>query len=111
MMGMNPRQMKGMMKKMGIKQIEIPAVRVIIQTEDKEIVFEQPQVSKINVAGQETFQLVGPYIERSIDSTPDINEEDIQTIVDQTGVSEEKAKEALESTKGDLAEAIIELTQ
>ncbi|PLW80617.1 nascent polypeptide-associated complex protein [Candidatus Woesearchaeota archaeon] len=110
MPGMNPRQMQQMMKKMGIQQQEIDAVQVIIRTEDKEIVLDNPQVSKVNMMGQKTWQIVGDEYERSLDTTPDINEEDIQTIIDQTGVSEGKAKEALEETNGDLAEAIMKLS-
>ena len=41
--------------------------------------------------------------------TDEIDEEDIKTVVDQAGCSEEDAKAALEETKGDIAEAIMRL--
>lgn len=107
--GMNPRKMQQAMKRMGIQQQEIDATEVIIRTAEKEIVITNPQVSKVNMMGQKTYQIVGDEHERPLDTTPDINDEDIKTIVDQTGVSEEKAREALEETKGDLAEAIMKL--
>lgn len=107
--GMNPRKMQQAMKRMGIQQQEIEATEVIIRTSDKEIVITNPQVSKVNMMGQKTYQIVGDEEERSIDATPDISQEDISTIVDQTGVSEEKAKSSLEETKGDLAEAIMKI--
>lgn len=75
--GMNPRQMKQMMKRMGVAQQEIEATKVIIETGDKKLIFDSPQVAKVNMMGQETYQIIGTPIEESIDSTPDINSEDI----------------------------------
>ena len=109
--GMNPRQMKMAMKRMGIQQQEIDAKEVIIRLDDKEIVISNPNVSKVNMMGQETYQITGEEEERSLDATPDINEDDVQTVVDQTGVSEEQAKTAIEECDGDLAEAIMKLKQ
>ena len=108
--GMNPKMMKQAMKKMGIKEEPIEATQVIIRTADKEFVFDSPQVSKVNMMGQNTFQVIGEPEEREIDTTPDINEEDIKTIVEQTGCGEEKARSVLEETKGDIAEAIIKIS-
>lgn len=107
--GVNPRQMQQMMKKMGIQQVEIPATEVIIKGETKDIVITNPQVSKVNMMGQETFQIVGDVHEQERSSAPDISEEDIKTIMEQTGVDEKIAKETLEETKGDLAESILKL--
>jgi len=109
MMGMNPRKMQQMMRKMGIAQQEIEANEVIIKCPDKEIVISNPQVSKVNAMGQETFQVVGDIEERSLDTTPEINEEDIKTVMEQANVSEEVAKSKLEENKGDLAKTIIDL--
>lgn len=107
---MNPRQMQGMMRKMGIKQVDIPATEVIIKTEDKEIVITNPQVSKVNMMGNDTFQITGTVNEREKTQEIEFSKEDIQTIIDQAGCSEEDAKFALEKT-GDIAEAIIELNK
>src|SRR3989344_8657267 len=93
--GVNPRQMQQMMKRMGIAQKEIDATEVIIKTKDKQIIITEPQVSKVNMMGQQTFQVVGNIHEESLSSTPEISEEDIQTMMEQTGVSAEKAKETL----------------
>ena len=112
MPGMNPRQMQAMMRKMGIQQQEIDdAEQVIIRCADREIIIDNPQVSKVNMMGQKTWQIVGESYERSLDTTPEINEEDISTVMDQAGVDEDKAREALEETKGDIAEAIMKLTE
>jgi len=107
--GMNPRQMKQMMKKMGVAQQEIEATRVIIETADTRLVFNAPQVSKVNMMGQQTYQIIGAPTEESLDSTPDINEDDIETVMNQANVSKEVAKEAIEKSEGDLAEAIMNL--
>jgi nascent polypeptide-associated complex subunit alpha len=108
--GMNPRKMQQMMKKMGIKQVDIPATEVIIKTEDKEIVITEPNVAKVNMMGQETFQITGSIHEREKETKPEISEDDIKTVAEQAKVSLEKAKEAIEEANGDLAEAIMKLT-
>ena len=107
--GMNPRKMQQMMRKMGIQQVEIPATEVIIKTDDKEIVITNPSVQKVNMMGQENFQISGEIHERVISTIPEISEEDVETVMEQANVNEETAREALEKFKGDLVEAIIEL--
>ncbi len=128
--GINPRMMKQAMKKMGIKEEALEVSKVIMKLGDgKELVFENPQVSKVDMMGQETYQVVGEPEEREAgedeasnakdsessdsdaeeDTTPEINDEDINTVVEQTGCTKEKAREILEECKGDLAEAIIKL--
>ena len=107
--GMNPRKMQQMMKQMGIQQVEVPATEVIIKAEDKDLIITNPQVSKVNMMGQETYQIVGEVHEQSKNTTPDLSEEDIQTVMDQTGCSAEEAKTTLEKNQGDLAETILEL--
>ena len=106
---MNPKKMQQMMRKMGISQQEIDATEVIIKTQEKEIIISNPQVSKVNMMGQETFQVVGNIEERSLDKKPEISGEDVKTVVEQTGVTKEKAKESIEKNNGDLAATIIEL--
>ena len=97
------------MKKLGIQQQEIDATEVIIRTADKEIIITDPQVSKVNMMGQETFQVVGKIHERAKSTTPDITEDDVKTVMEQASVSKDKAKKALEESKGDIAEAIVKL--
>ncbi|MBN2052281.1 nascent polypeptide-associated complex protein [Candidatus Woesearchaeota archaeon] len=108
-MNMDPRQMRQAMKRLGIQQQEIEAKEVIIRLEDKEIVISNPSVTKVNMMGQDTYQISGEESERSLDVKPEISQEDIDTVVEQTGVSEEDAKAAIEKANGDLAEAIMKL--
>ena len=109
MPGMNPRQMKQAMKRMGIQQQDIEATEVIIKTPEKEIIISSPQVAKVNMMGQETYQIVGEVHEQELSSEPDINEEDIKTVMEQTGVSKEEAEKAIKDNDNDLAAAIMAL--
>ncbi|MBU1975567.1 MAG: nascent polypeptide-associated complex protein [Nanoarchaeota archaeon] len=109
MPGMNPRAMRQAMKKMGIQQVDIEAQEVIIKCSDKQIIIHNPQVAKVNMMGQQTYQIVGEEEEQSLDTMPDISEEDIKTVVEQAGCTEEDAKKAIEEAEGDLATAIIKL--
>ncbi|PIN87644.1 nascent polypeptide-associated complex protein [Candidatus Woesearchaeota archaeon CG10_big_fil_rev_8_21_14_0_10_32_24] len=111
MPGMNPRKMQQMMKQMGIQQVDIPATEVIIRTATKEIIITNPSVQKVNMMGNQNFQISGNITERLLNSTPDISEEDVKTVMDQTNASEEDARKAIEDAKGDLAEAIMNLVE
>jgi len=109
--GMNPRKMQQMMKKMGVQQTEIDAKEVIIKLEDKELVFTSPSVSKVNMMGQETYQIVGTPEERELETKPEITDEDVKTVVDQTGASEDLARKVLEKNEGDIAQTIIDIKE
>ncbi len=103
--GINPKQMKMAMKKMGMSQEEIDAKEVIIICDNKKLVINNPQVSKIKAMGQETIQIIGDIEERSLES---FSQDDIKMVMEQTNCSETEAKQALEETN-DLAEAILKL--
>lgn len=107
--GMNPRKMQQMMKKMGIAQVEIDATEVIIRTPEKEIIITNPSVSKVNMMGQQTYQVVGEEHERSLSVQPEISDDDVKTVMEQAGVDEAAAREAIEKEEGDLAKAIMNL--
>jgi len=103
--------MQKAMKKLGIQQQEIEAVEVIIKCADKTIVVSNPSVSKVNMMGQETFQISGEISENAVDSTPEIKEEDIRTVMEQANVDKEVALQAIKDNSGDLAKAIMSLSQ
>ena len=103
--GMNPKKMQAMMKQLGIKQEEIDAKRVIIESDSGKIVIENPNVTKVEMQGQETWQISGDAREEEVG----ISEKDIKLVAEKTGKSEEDAKKALEETE-DLAEAILKLS-
>ncbi len=100
----NPKQMERMMKQMGVKQEKIDSYEVVIKTKDKNLIVKNPNVLKINMAGQESLQITGDIEEEAV-----ISEEDINTVAEQAGVDKETAKHTLEKNNGDLAAAIMEL--
>ena len=106
--GMNPREVQKAMKKLGIRQEEIDAELVIIKTASKDLVIKNPQVSRINMMGQETIQVIGSITEVEKEKVG-ISDDDISTVIDQAGCTKEEALEALEESNGNLAEAILKL--
>lgn len=107
--GMNPRDVQRAMKQLGVKQVEIPATEVIIRTKDKDIIIREPSVQKVNMMGQVSFQISGEVEEQSHSSAPEISEEDIKMVMEQAGVDQKTALQAIHDAEGDLAQAIIEL--
>ena len=108
-MNMNSRQMRQAMKRMGMEQQDLDAQEVIIRLADRDLVITNPEVARVNMMGQETYQVVGEVEERARETGPSIDEEDIMTVVSQTGVSKEEAQAAIQEANGDLAEAILKL--
>ena len=103
-MKLNQRQIEKAMKRMGIQAVEIDAEEVIIRTHSKDIVISNPQVSRVNMMGQDTFQISGEVSEEE----KGVSEDDVRMVASQTGSSEEEARQALSET-GDIAQAILKL--
>ncbi len=112
---MNPKQMKAMMKRMGINQEDVDDVEeVVIKTKNKEIVFKDAVVTSVTVQGQKTYQIVGTPQERErkreeADDEEGIPQADIKLVMDQAGCTAAEAKKALEETDGAPAEAILKI--
>ena len=115
---LNPKQMKQMMRRMGIEQEEIEGVEeVVIRTATKEYIFTQAQVTMMTVQGQKTVQVVGePLIRDRPGAKPStapaklvIPDEDVALVAEKAGVSAAEARKALEAANGEPAEAIIRL--
>ena len=114
---MNPREQKRMMQRMGMNMDTVPDVQqVIIRTNSKDIVIDEPEVAILEVQGQKMYQVIGGQVSEQAPSQrgatsaaakPTFTEEDVQLVADQTGKSLEKAKEALQECGGDLAKAIL----
>lgn len=104
--GMDPKKMQALMRQMGIKSEDIAATSVVIETESLRIVIDQPQVTKISMQGQDSFQISG-----SVKTEEKTSSEDIKMVMEQAGCSEEEAKEALEKSEGDIAQAIVLMTE
>lgn len=102
---LNPEKMQKMMKQLGLDTEEVDAEEVEIRGEENYIV-KNPQVTLIDMKGKKTFQIMGD-IEKREKKT--YTEEDVETVVEKADCSEEEAKEALEESDGDIANAILEL--
>ncbi|MDD5132813.1 MAG: nascent polypeptide-associated complex protein [Candidatus Nanoarchaeia archaeon] len=101
---MDPRLVKAAMKKLGIKQEEVSANKVIIEKQDNsKIIINNPQVTKVDMQGNVSFQISGNISEEEFD------ESDLDMIVEQTKVSKAKALETLKKNNGDLAKTILDL--
>ncbi len=106
---LDPKRMNALMRQMGMSQVEIDALRVVIEKPDGKIIINNPSVMKIKMQGQESFQISGEAEEFQVEEEKGFNEEDVKTLIENTGCSEQEARNALEET-GDLAEALIKLS-
>jgi alpha-NAC-related protein len=104
-MKISPKQLEKMAKKMGIQSTQIDAEEVVIRTQDSDIIIHNPQVAKVNMMGQETFQISGEIEERERE---DFSDADVEMVSERTGVSQKDARAALQKYGG-IAEAIIGL--
>ncbi|MBU5574853.1 MAG: nascent polypeptide-associated complex protein [Candidatus Aenigmarchaeota archaeon] len=104
MFNISTRQMEKMMAQLGIKSENIDAKRVIIERDEGNIIIENPQITKMVIQGNETFQIVG---ESKIEKIK-FSEDDIKLVMEQTGASREVVEKTLNETN-DIAEAILKL--
>lgn len=111
MPNIDPRQLKRMMESMGIKSSEIKAGRVIIECADRNIIIDNPQVTAIDAQGNRSFQVSGNVSEEEREAAKvEISDEDVKMVMQGAGIDNEAdARRALESTNGDIAEAIIKI--
>ncbi|MFH1291246.1 MAG: nascent polypeptide-associated complex protein [archaeon] len=104
--GMNAAKMQGMMRKMGISQTPLNVKRVIFEIEEGNLIIDEPSVIRVMMQGQETYQVSGEAREEELNN---FSEEDIEMVVNKTGKSKDEVREALETSEGDIAEAIMKL--
>ncbi|MHA1458257.1 MAG: nascent polypeptide-associated complex protein [Promethearchaeota archaeon] len=123
------QQQRRRMQQQGIEMDQIDATRVIIESQDKTLVIDQPEVILMKQMGQEMYQIIGDAeeyssgeftIEEGVDaksleptddtiSKPVITENDIMLVAAQANVDKEEANAALIDSDGDIAKAIIYL--
>ena len=125
--------MQKMMEQMGIDIDEIDAEEVIIRTAEEDLVFTDADVQRMDAQGQETYNVVGSPEHRPSgeggsaggdtaeaeddagddgdDGDDGIPQEDVEMVAEQAGVSEAKAREALEATDGMPVHAIQHLSE
>ncbi|MCK5040093.1 MAG: hypothetical protein KAR87_03935 [Candidatus Aenigmarchaeota archaeon] len=119
MFNVNPKQMQKMMQQMGMNTKELDATEVRIICPDKTIIIENPNVQKITVQGQTSFQITGTEtevdnsqleLESGEEEKEAFSDEDIKMIMEQTGKTRDKVEKVLEET-GDIAETIMMLNK
>ena len=98
--GVNPKQMQGMMKKMGISQEDIRAKKVIFETDEGDLVIDEPSVVRIKMQGQESYQVTGEA--KLQEYTELFSEDDIKMVMDKVEVDREIVIEHLEKSNGKL---------
>ena len=102
--GLDPKKMQDMLKKLGMKMDNIPAKQVIIKTNSGDITIDEPEVIKTTMKDQIVFQISGNVKEQSF------SDEDVKIVMEQSGIKEEqKAREALQKSSGDIVKAIMGL--
>ncbi|MCL4333414.1 MAG: nascent polypeptide-associated complex protein [Candidatus Thermoplasmatota archaeon] len=113
---MNERQIRRMMQQAGIKSSDMDGViQVDFIFSDRKISVKNPQVTILDIQGTRTYQVVGGQevsgeaAEAPKSKDSDINEEDINLVMQKTGVEREKAVESLRKNGYKPAEAIIAL--
>jgi len=112
------RQARRLMSQLGMQVEEVRDIRqVIIKTSKKEIVIDNPEVSVTHMQGQNVYQVMGGSVtERAVQGSVEeqplvIPKEDVHLVAQQAGVDVEAARKALEAAEGDLAQAILNLSQ
>jgi nascent polypeptide-associated complex subunit alpha len=101
-----------MMQRMGLSMNPMEVEEVVLRTRDKEIMIEHPEVAVLEVQGQKIFQVTGGRLtEKALEKKLTVPEEDVQLVAQQAKVTPERARSALEQTGGDLAQAILLLSQ
>jgi nascent polypeptide-associated complex subunit alpha len=100
-----------MLDKMGLEMKEMGEIEeVVIRTETKEFYLIKPQVVEMKGKDSTIFQVVATDIEEREKEVPSFREEDVVLVMQQASVSKDRAIQALTDSKGDLAQAIINLT-
>ena len=103
--------MRRMLDKMGLEMKDLGNIEeVIIKTETKELYLMKPQVIEMKGKDSTIFQVVATDIEEKQREVPVLKEEDIILVMQQANVTREKAIQALIDAKGDMAQAILNLT-
>jgi nascent polypeptide-associated complex subunit alpha len=100
-----------MMQKMGMQVNELEGAKeVIIITDEKRIIIEEPNVATVTLQGQQIYQITGgTQREEPLVKPETVSEEDAQLVSQQAGVTLDEARTALKAAEGDLAKAIVEL--
>lgn len=103
---MDLRNMQKMLKQMNTEQVD--AEEVLIKTSKGETLsIKNPQVVRMEIMGQTTFQVVGTAV--PVREEKGSSEEDVELVMEKTGAGRDKVDAALKESGGDIAGAILKL--
>lgn len=110
MMRSGNRNMRRMMGRMGVSMDTVEGVReVIIRTDSKETVIQNPSVNRMDAKDTVTFMVTAEtFEERELDA-PTYSEDDIELLCLQANVDRETAIAALADCDGEVATAMVRL--
>lgn len=106
--------MRRLMDRMGVKLEELGEVAEVVfrMTSGSELVIQNPQVTRMKAGDRDVFQVIGTPMQRTavehVEASA-ISSEDVELVASQVGVSLDEARAALVESKGDLAQAILNL--
>ncbi len=103
------------MKQMSTEELRAERAEIFLSG-GKKLVIESPSAMKMQVMGQTTFQISGNVVEVGAslsggEGVDKFSEEDSAIVAEKTGKSLEEAKRALEGANGDIAKAILSLSE
>lgn len=98
------KKVQEIMKKLNMNVEEVAAEEVIIKRGGKNIIITKPQIMKTKIMGKDVYQITG-----EVSESPNISEEDIETVMEKTGKGRNAVVKKLEELDNDLAKAIREL--
>ncbi|MFQ6076873.1 MAG: nascent polypeptide-associated complex protein [Candidatus Bathyarchaeia archaeon] len=106
--GLKPRDVRRAMRRMGMELEEVTDVsEAILRSRDREITISEPTVTVMSLGRKDkVFQITGgKIVEKLLEGA--IPEEDARLVAQQANATIEEARDALRTTGGDLAQAII----
>ncbi len=121
MIGANPREIKKLLKRMGLGNIDIDELSNVSAVDIRlldgtTITVRNPQVSVIKMPNKMLIyqvQASEASVEKRREAAEvpegEVNEDDISLVVEQTGASREEAVEALKASGGDIVQAVMSL--
>lgn len=105
------RRLDRMLEGMNVNAEEVPGVQeVVIRTERSELVIKKPVVTKVGMGDKTMYSVTGDEGEERELDAPLFSSDDIELVCQQSGAGRERASEALAETDGDIAQAIMRLS-
>jgi nascent polypeptide-associated complex subunit alpha len=113
--GGRPEEMARILRRLGVSIEEVNAVKVTIELGDGTLMVVEPPEAVLLVKSRDqppVFMVVGSHrVERRGRGEARFSEDDVRFVAEKAGVSLEEARRALEESGGDIAAAILRLTE